>query len=142
MKTMIVVHCSATKPSMDIGVKEIREWHVNGNGWSDIGYAYVIRRNGALELGRDLDRDGNVDEETGAHAKGFNVNSIGICLVGGISDCGKPDANYTIGQYIALDNLIHVIKRSNPIRRVVGHRDLDPSKDCPCFSVKEFLGNK
>ena len=142
MKTMIVVHCSATKPSMDVGVKEIRDWHVNGNGWSDIGYAYVIRRNGALELGRDLDRDGNVDEETGAHAKGFNVNSIGICLVGGTGDCGKPDANYTIEQYIALDNLIHVIKRNNPITRVVGHRDLDPSKDCPCFNVKEFLGNK
>ena len=75
MKTMIVVHCSATKPSMDIGVKEIRDWHVNGNGWSDIGYAYVIRRNGALELGRDLDRDGNVDEETGANTTSLDVQS-------------------------------------------------------------------
>lgn len=56
----IIVHCSATKPSMDIGVEAIRQWHMN-KGWSDIGYHYVIRRNGVVELGRDLDKDGDVD---------------------------------------------------------------------------------
>ena len=52
-KKGIIIHCSATKPSMDIGVKEINEWHLQ-RGWSGIGYHYVIRRNGDLETGRDL----------------------------------------------------------------------------------------
>jgi len=81
----VIVHCSATKPSMDIGVDVIRQWHMN-KGWSDIGYHYVIRRNGAVELGRDLDKDGDVDEEIGAHAYGHNATSIGICLIGGVDD--------------------------------------------------------
>lgn len=45
----IVVHCAATKPSMDIGADTIRDWHVNGNGWRDIGYHLVIKRNGDVE---------------------------------------------------------------------------------------------
>lgn len=141
MKDMIIVHCSATKPSMDIGVKDIRSWHVNGNGWRDVGYNYVIRRDGKLEHGRDLDGDGDVAEETGAHAKGFNARSIGICLVGGCDDTGKPEANYTIEQYLALDNIVRVLMRDHPnIVEVVGHRDLDSGKDCPCMNVQELLG--
>ena len=43
---MIVVHCAATKPSMDIGASEIKKWHVDDNGWDDIGYHYIIKRGG------------------------------------------------------------------------------------------------
>ena len=56
----VVVHCAATKPSMDIGAKEIRRWHVDGNGWADIGYHYVIRRSGCIDSGRDRDNDGDI----------------------------------------------------------------------------------
>ena len=72
---------------MDIGVKEIRKWHVDENKWSDIGYHDVIRRNGAIETGRPL-------EKPGAHAKGHNQNAIGICLVGGKADDGGPEFNF------------------------------------------------
>ena len=47
---MIVIHCASTPASMDIGVKEIKKWHVEDNKWDDIGYHYVIRRDGTLEI--------------------------------------------------------------------------------------------
>ena len=51
----LVVHCSATKPSMDIGLREIKRWHVDDNGWRDVGYHYIIRRNGE-EIQYDMKR--------------------------------------------------------------------------------------
>ena len=77
----IIIHCAATKKSMDIGYKEIREWHVDQNGWDDVGYHYIIRRNGKLEKGRP-------EEYSGAHAPSHNSRSIGICLVGGMAKDG------------------------------------------------------
>jgi N-acetylmuramoyl-L-alanine amidase len=140
MKDMIIVHCSDTYTAMDVGAKEIRDWHVNGNGWSDIGYNYVIRRNGKLESGRDLDGDGNVDEETGAHARGFNTRSIGICLIGGKGLDDKPESNFTYDQYSTLEILVNNLKRKYGIKRIVGHCDLDSRKTCPNFNVKSFFG--
>lgn len=48
----IILQCSATPASMDIGAKGIWDWHVNGNHWRDIGYHWVIRRDGTVEKGR------------------------------------------------------------------------------------------
>lgn len=129
---LIVVHCSATPASMDIGVEEIRRWHVDGNGWSDIGYHYVIRRDGAVELGRPVDK-------MGAHAKGYNGASLGVCMIGGLNDDGDPDANFTAAQYDALELVYRALAQSHPITDTVGHRDIS-SKSCPCFDVKSFLG--
>ena len=127
----VVVHCSATKQSMDIGAEDIRGWH-KGKGWDDIGYHYVIRRNGKVEKGRDV-------SIAGAHAKGHNFNSIGICLVGGIDDNGKADDNYTLKQYNALIQLISFLKITFPIDDVLGHRDLPSvNKSCPCFDVRAW----
>ena len=42
----IVIHCSATPKDMDIGVEKIKHWHTVDNGWDDIGYHYVIKRDG------------------------------------------------------------------------------------------------
>ena len=79
---------------MDIDAETIRDWHVNGNGWSDIGYHYVIKRNGLVEAGRPV-------SISGAHAKGHNADSIGICLVGGmLEDMSKADANFSLAQYL------------------------------------------
>ena len=44
---LIVIHCAATKASMDIGASEIKKWHVDDNGWDDIGYHYIIKRDGS-----------------------------------------------------------------------------------------------
>ena len=124
----IIVHCSATPPSMIVGADDIRKWHIT-RGWSDIGYHYVIRRNGVTEAGRDI-------EKAGAHAKGHNEDSIGICLIGGIDEEGKPDDNYTLLQYNELLRLINFLKITFPIKLLKGHRDLPGvTKACPCFDV-------
>lgn len=142
---LIVVHCSATPQNMDIGAEEIRQWHKD-KGWSDIGYHYVIRRNGVIEHGRDLDHDGNVDEEVGAHAAGFNSNSLGICLIGGTDadDRDKAEANFTRNQYMALNALLLELCSlyTIPRRNVLGHRDLPGvKKACPCFDVQAFFNS-
>ena len=129
---LIVVHCSFTKPHMDIGASTIRRWHVEERGFNDIGYHYVITRIGNTELGRPL-------EVSGAHAKGYNSNSVGICLVGGMNDAGEPDCNYTIEQFVALERLLHNLKNDHPDAVICGHRDLDTKKDCPCFDVKSMV---
>jgi len=145
---LIVVHCSATKPSMDIGADEIYDWHVNGNGWSDIGYHWVIRRSGQIQTGRPIER-------AGAHTKGHNSNSIGICLVGGIDELGNSEDNFTPEQYNALAYKIGELEDEyKDVDDICGHRDLSPDvdgdgeveqhewvKDCPCFDVREFIIN-
>ena len=128
---MVVVHCSATKPSQDIDSETIRQWHLE-RGWSDIGYHYVIKRNGEIEEGRPINK-------AGAHAKGFNGPSIGICLVGGINESGKSDANFTVEQYSALKKFLDDFSGKFPGSSLWGHRDLPGvSKDCPCFDVQSF----
>lgn len=129
----IIVHCAATKPSMDIGVEEIREWH-RERGWGDVGYHYVIRRDGTIEKGRPV-------EVAGAHARGHNTDSIGICLVGGINEKGDPDANFTYYQYLSLYDLLDEMEEYYGEKvEVLGHRDLPGvSKACPCFDVRSFF---
>ncbi len=137
--TKIVVHCSDTPAGADVGVTEIRRWHTlpppAGRGWKDIGYNYVIRRDGTVELGRDTDRDGSTLDEIGAHAAGHNASSVGICLVG-----GKGGFNFTFRQITQLMQLIEDLREEVPtIEEVVGHRDLNPGKDCPQFDVRSLL---
>ena len=129
----IVIHCSATKPNMDVGVDEIRKWHKN-RGWSDIGYHYVVRRNGEIEVGRDEDL-------VGAGVKGFNKHTIHICLVGGVNDDLEPDDNYTIRQKNAAKELARKLQKkyfelTGIFPAVIGHRDFpNVRKACPCFDV-------
>ena len=128
----IVVHCSATKPSQDIDAAEIRKWHVEGNGWADIGYHQVIRRSGVIELGRPL-------HVSGAHAKNYNSRSVGVCLVGGIDDNGDPADNFTLQQMESLEITLHYWTRLYPTAEVLGHRDLPGvSKACPSFDVRNW----
>lgn len=133
MKRMIVIHCSATPPTMDIGAKEIRQWHVDGNGWADIGYHMVIRRNGVLEYGRHLGR-------SPAAQAGFNRGTIAICLVGGVDRNNKPVNNFTSAQTDMLKNEINLLRGEHDIVSIVGHRDFPHvHKDCPCFSVTDWV---
>ena len=101
-------------------------------GFRKIGYHFVIRRSGILETGRSIN-------ETGAHAKGYNHNSIGICLIGGISDAGKPINNYTQEQWITLTSLCKTLLTLFPDATITGHRDLpNVHKECPCFDVSSW----
>lgn len=131
----LVIHCSATPPSMDIGAKEIDKWH-KGLGWAGIGYHFVIRRNGEVETGRPL-------EKPGAHVSGHNANSIGICLVGGVDGKNRAENNYTPEQWLSLEKTIHALKARWPNAVIQGHRDFpNVKKDCPCFDAKQWAKDK
>lgn len=128
----IIIHCSATMPHQDIGAEQIREWH-KMNGWEDIGYHYVIRINGIVEKGRPL-------QNPGAHARGWNGESLGICLVGGLNDDGQPDKTFNGYQLDILRDLLWYLTDRFPAAEILGHRDLpEVNKQCPCFDVKEWL---
>jgi N-acetylmuramoyl-L-alanine amidase len=124
----IIVHCSDTYSGMDVGVKEIDKWHKQ-RGWSGIGYHYIIRRNGDIEKGRDVER-------VGAHVRGHNYDSIGVCWVGGRSDNNTPEDNRTEEQKKELKKLVSELKEKYKAK-VFGHHDFDDKKACPCFNVKE-----
>lgn len=128
----IIVHCSATKPSMDIGADWIRKIHVQQNKWRDIGYHYVIRRDGAVEHGRPVN-------QVGAHCQGHNTGTIGICMVGGLTETGRPENNFTPAQFTSVQKLIKDLCVQYPaIIRLSGHNDY-ASKACPCFNVHQKL---
>ena len=129
----IVIHCSATPPSMDIGVREIDRWH-RAKGWLRVGYHYVIRRNGKVEFGR-------APSACGAHVKGYNDVSVGVCMIGGVSAgrLKRAEKNFTPEQWVALEKLVDLLVGFFPDAKVVGHTDLDPKKKCPSFNVKEWL---
>jgi N-acetyl-anhydromuramyl-L-alanine amidase AmpD len=128
----IVVHCAATKATMDIGVREIRQWHVHQNGWLDVGYHFVIRRNGTVE-------DGRPHAVVGAHVEGYNSRSLGICMAGGIDAKGNPENNFTPEQFNSLKLLLLAQKRTYPTAKIVGHHDLFAGKACPSFKVSDWL---
>lgn len=127
----IIIHCSATPPDMDIGVKEIDKWHKD-RGWSGVGYHDIIRRNGVPEQGRD-------ENATGAHAKGYNSISVGICLVGGINENGSPENNFTDEQFKTLIRLLRFYRALFPKAAIIGHNNVNPHKACPSFDVGKWL---
>lgn len=131
----IIIHCSDTSPSMDIGAMEIERWH-RQRGFQCIGYHFVIRRDGTIEYGREVDA-------VGAHVTGQNADSIGICLVGGVKESDKktPEKNFTQAQYDTLMTLVDDLKTEYPSARVYGHNEF-ASKACPCFDVRELFPDR
>ena len=140
----IIVHCSATKAGQDFTVADIDHWH-RQRGFNGIGYHYVIRLDGKLEKGRDV-------ALAGAHCKGWNERSVGICYIGGLDENGRPADTRTNAQKRVLYQIIMDLQREYNILQVLGHRDTSPDlngdrviepyeyvKACPCFDVKEFL---
>ncbi len=141
---LLVIHCSATRPTQDIGVGDITRWHIQ-RGFDTVGYHYVIRRTGELETGRP-------ETAVGAHVRGHNANSIGICLAGGVNAHDTPESNFTAEQFATLKRLLAQLKRRYPDVRILGHRDLSPDKNrdgritpnefikaCPSFDVGKWL---
>ena len=126
----LFIHCSATTPKMDIGVNEIRKWHTN-RGFTDIGYHFVIRRDGTIEDGRDIDK-------VGAHVAGYNTGSIGICMVGGVDAAMKAEDNFTVEQWRSIRNLLRILKADYPKATIHGHNEF-ANKACPSFDVQKEL---
>jgi N-acetyl-anhydromuramyl-L-alanine amidase AmpD len=141
--TRIVLHCTATRAGQAIDAATIRKWH-KANGWSDIGYHFVIALDGSVERGR-------AEHVPGAHVAGFNTGSIGVVYVGGLDAQGKPKDTRTPEQLEAMRRLVSALSRAYPKAKVMGHRDLSPDRDrdgvvephewlkaCPCFDARAW----
>lgn len=128
----IIVHCTATPEGKDFTVQQIRDWHVKGNDWRDIGYHFVVYRNGDVMPGCPI-------AQPGAHCIGHNAHSIGVCYVGGCAADGKtPKDTRTPIQKTALRQLLKRLKAAYPQAKIYGHRDF-ANKACPSFdATSEF----
>jgi N-acetylmuramoyl-L-alanine amidase len=123
----IIIHCSATAEGKDFTVADIARWH-RERGFMDIGYHYVIYRNGTVHNGRDVSK-------VGAHCEGQNANSIGICYIGGVASDGKtPKDTRTPAQKTALTELVNKLKLQYPGATVHGHNEF-ANKACPSYKV-------
>lgn len=132
----IVIHCSQTRPSQNIGVREIDRWH-RERGWLSCGYGKVIKRDGTVEQGRP-------DDAFQAHVKGYNHIAYGLCVIGGSTekDVNKPEDNFTGEQWESLKKVLEELVLKYPEARIVGHYELDERKTCPNFNVREYLLNE
>ncbi len=128
--TLIVIHCSATRCNQQFTFAMLKACHA-ARFKGGIGYHYYITRDGQLWPGRH-------EDEPGAHAKGFNANSIGICYEGGLDADGRPADTRTPAQKHSMIALLRALKTDYPDAVILGHRDLPGvRKDCPCFDAKE-----
>jgi len=138
---------------MDIDIQDVRRFHMQ-KGWSDVGYHYFIQRDGTVEKGR-------TDTTPGAHARGYNLYSLGICMAGGCAMVGpketpsadfwyaefaaraKGENNFTAEQFLSLGTLLDDLKADHPNAEILGHRDLPGvRKVCPSFDLREWLRSK
>lgn len=128
----IIIHCTATPEGKDVTVEAIRNYHMKQRGWSDIGYHYVIYRDGSVHNGRDVDK-------AGAHTTNHNQHSIGIAYVGGCKDNTNPPQpkdTRTPEQKQAIRTLVNKLKMLYPGATVHGHNEY-ANKACPCYDVRK-----
>jgi hypothetical protein len=129
----IYLHHSLTKDSGTVSWSAIRKYHIYHNGWDDIGYHYGIEIVGTIPeifVGR-------FEGRPGAHVRGHNKNSIGICLVGNYND-KKPGPE----KWNLLMRLVKNIafRYAIPVENVLGHREINSNKTCPgtMFDLYKF----
>ena len=128
----IIIHCTATPEGRDCTVADIDRWH-RERGFSGIGYHYVVYLDGSIHEGRPV-------AKPGAHCKGQNARSIGVCYVGGMDAAGKrPKDTRTPAQKAALRGLVAKLKAEYPGATVHGHNEF-AAKACPCFDAKAEYG--
>ena len=127
----LIIHCSATPEFKEFDVDDIRNWHVNGNKWSDVGYHFVIKIDGTIQIGRPINK-------IGSHVKGKNRSSIGICYIGGMNrDMTDWIDTRTPEQKVSLIALLKELKEKYTEAVVYGHNDFTDKKVCPCFNAKQ-----
>lgn len=137
--TEIIVHCTATRPdwwankTTSQKVTEVKLWHIRDRGWRDIGYHFLIDRNGTVAQGRPLD-------QVGAHTQGKNTGTIGISLFGGYEGAATDafEEHFTEEQDASLRSLIEKLREDYPtIHTISGHNQY-AAKACPCFDVPRW----
>ena len=124
---LIVLHCTATRATQDFTVEDLKACHL-ARGFKSIGYHYYITKDGTLYPCRP-------EREIGAHVRHYNAHSIAICYEGGLDANGLPKDTRTLRQKGALLALLRELKKSYPRAFILGHHDLNPQKECPCFNA-------
>lgn len=125
----IIVHCADTPEGRDDRAADIKRWHTEERGWSDIGYHYVVDLDGTIEPGRPI-------EKAGAHCTGHNADSIGVCYIGGCDKKMQPKDTRTDAQKASLLLLLKYLVAKYPGVTIYGHRDF-ANKSCPSFDAKK-----
>lgn len=140
--TDLVIHYTATPAGKDFGAADIDRWH-RERGFKEVGYHYVIRLDGTVETGRDLSAPGKF--EMGAHSRGENDSSIGICYVGGVTEA-EPNTGRdtrTPAQTQAMAALIEKLMERFPNARVRGHKDMPgAATQCPGFDAAAWWASE
>ena len=126
--TLIIVHCSATPDGKSLPAEACRLDHIRHRHFSDIGYHFYVTRDGDIHRGRPI-------EKVGAHCLQHNAHSVGVCYEGGLDAHSLPCDTRTPAQRGSLLALLRELKRQFPRALIVGHRDLNPRKSCPCFDA-------
>lgn len=137
----LVIHCSATLCSRAYTPEQLEADH-RARGFRKAGYHYYIRKNGDVVRMRP-------ESEMGAHVKGYNRSSLGICYEGGLDENGQPADTRTEEQRVALKELLYRLVCRYPGVQIVGHRDLSADRNgdgrvspdewikwCPCFDAE------
>ena len=125
---LIVVHCSATRCNASFPVEALIACHAKQFGFT--GYHYYVTRDGEVYQTRH-------ENLVGAHARGYNSHSIGVCYEGGLDAEGRPADTRTAAQRASLLLLLERLLQRYPAARIVGHRDLPGvHKECPCFDAR------
>lgn len=117
----IVLHCSATRSTQDYSPEALERDH-RGRGFRGIGYHYYVRRSGEVIPCRPLD-------QIGAHVRGYNACSWGVCYEGGLDSAGRPADTRTPKQRASLLRLLRQLKDYAPQAHILGHRDLSPDRN-------------
>lgn len=125
--SLLVVHCSDTENNKKMSAVDIHKMHLEF-GWDGIGYHKIINRSGKIENGRP-------EYWVGAHVKGKNEISLGVCLIG--KNC------FTKKQFSSLERVLKTWKIAYPQAKIVGHKDTgNTKKTCPNFDVIAWSKNK
>ncbi len=133
--TDIIIHCSATPEGKPFTAADIDRWH-RQRGFDGIGYHYVVYLDGSVHKGRPV-------KKQGAHCKGHNAESIGICYIGGCAPDGKtPKDTRTEAQRSALRKLVQELQQTYPGTTVHGHCEYNAAKACPSFNVRAEFGDR
>lgn len=120
----IIIHCAATPNGKEFHASDINEWHRN-RGWDCIGYHFVIPLTGRFEFGRRIDK-------IGAHARGHNDKSIGVCLIG--------TDKFNLNQWYELRGLVTSLSMQYNEPKVIGHNEI-AQKICPGFDVQAWMNS-
>lgn len=130
----LIWHCAATPEGRDFTVADIRAWH-RKRGFADIGYHYVVYRDGSIHIGRSID-------EIGAHVSGHNTGTIGASYIGGVAADGRTAKDTrTPEQRASMRWLTKALVSLHDLNRISGHNQY-AAKACPSFDVRtDELGN-